>query len=73
MKQFVFLYLAILFTFFNTDIIILSSILNELQTNFTLVLLDYFLPTGQLQDIDIHINPHYKIIINYAVSNIPSL
>lgn len=67
MKQFIalyFFYLLILFTFFYTDISTVSSILNEIQTNITLVLLDYFLSPGQLQGINIHINPHYKIIIN---------
>ena len=73
MKQFItlyFLYLGILFTFFYTDIFILSSILNEVQTDLTLLLLDYFLPPGQLQGINIHINPHYKIIINQACNGI---
>ena len=43
-----------------------STYLNEVQTTLTLVLLNQFLDPGQLQGIDIWINPHYKIIINQA-------
>lgn len=44
----------------------MSTYLNEAQTTLTLVLLNLFLDQGQLQGIDIWINPHYKIIINQA-------
>lgn len=43
-----------------------STYLNEAQTILTLTLLHPFLDPGQLQGIDIWINPHYKIIINKA-------
>ena len=69
MKQFVtlyFLYLALLFTLFYTDISIVSTLVNEEQTKLTLFFLTLFLEPGQLQGIDIWINPHYKIIINQA-------
>ncbi len=69
MKQFVtlyFLYLLLLFTLFYTDISIASTLINEGQTKLTLFFLALFLEPGQLQGIDIWINPHYKIIINQA-------
>jgi len=69
MKRFValyFLYLAGLFVFFYAQSSSLSVALNTKQTEFTLFLLDKFLSPGQLQGIDIMINPHYKIIINQA-------
>ena len=69
MKQFVtlyFLYLALLFTFFYADISVVSTLMNEGQTKLTLFFLTLFLEPGQLQGIDIWINPHYKIIINQA-------
>jgi len=69
MKQFVtlyFLYLALLFTLFYTDISVVATLINEGQTKLTLFFLILFLEPGQLQGIDIWINPHYKIIINQA-------
>ena len=69
MKRFValyFLFLALLFTFFYADTSVVSTFLNETQTKLTLFFLDTFLEVGQLQGIDIWINPHYKIIINQA-------
>jgi len=69
MKQFIalyFLYLALLFTLFYTDISTVAVFINEGQTKLTLFLLALFLEPGQLQGIDIWINPHYKIIINQA-------
>lgn len=69
MKRFIglyFLFLAILFTFFYADTNVFSTYLNEAQTTLTLILLNLFLEPGQLQGIDIWINPNYKIIINQA-------
>jgi exosortase/archaeosortase family protein len=73
MKQFIalyFLFLLILFTLFYADTSIVSTILNNTQTKLTLFLLNIFLDPGQLQGIDIWINPHYKIIINQACNGI---
>jgi len=73
MKRFIalyFLFLAILFTFFYANTSIVSTFLNEGQTKLTLFFLDMFLSTGQLQGIDIWINPHYKIIIDQACNGI---
>ena len=44
--------------------------MNEKQTKLTLFFLNIFLPSEQLQGIDIWINPHYKIIINHACNGI---
>ena len=69
MKRFIalyFLFLVILFTLFYADSNALSTFLNEAQTTLTLALLNLFLDQGQLQGIDIWINPDYKIIINQA-------
>lgn len=69
MKRFValyFLFLVLLFTFFYADTSVVSTFLNETQTKLTLFFLDIFLEVGQIQGIDIWINPHYKIIINQA-------
>jgi exosortase/archaeosortase family protein len=73
MKQFIalyFLFLLILFTLLYADTSIVSTILNNTQTKLTLFLLNIFLDPGQLQGIDIWINPHYKIIINQACNGI---
>jgi len=73
MKRFItlyFLYLALLFTLFYTDISIVSTLINEAQTKLTLFFLTLFLEPGQLQGIDIWINSHYKIIINQACNGI---
>ena len=61
-----FLFLAILFTLFYADTSVLSTNLNDVQTAFTLLMLNLFLEPSQLQGIDIWINPHYKIIINQS-------
>jgi len=69
MKKFIalyFLFLALLFTLFYADTSIISSALNDGQTKLTLYFLKLFLEPGQLQGIDIWINPHYRIIINQA-------
>ncbi len=69
MKKFIayyFLFLALLFTFFYADTSVISSMLNETQTQLTLYGLDLFLEPGQLRGIDIWINLHYRIIINQA-------
>ncbi|MFT7824430.1 MAG: exosortase/archaeosortase family protein [Sulfurimonas sp.] len=69
MKRFIALYffsLALLFTLFYADTSAVSGILNHIQTELTLWGLEQFLEPGQLQGIDIVINPHYKIVINQA-------
>jgi len=73
MKKFValyFLFLALLFTFFYADTSVISTTLNQEQTQLTLFALNLFLRPEQLQGIDIMINPHYKIIINQACNGI---
>ncbi len=69
MKKFIalyFLFLTLLFTFFYADTSVVSNTINDGQTKLTLYFLKLFLEPGQLQGIDIWINPHYKIIINQA-------
>ena len=69
MKKFIalyFLFLALLFTFFYADTSVVSNTINDGQTKLTLYFLKLFLEPGQLQGIDIWINPHYRIIINQA-------
>jgi len=73
MKRFValyFLFLALLFILFYLPTSSFSLYLNQLQTTLTLALLDLFLKPGQLQGIDIMINPYYKIIINQACNGV---
>jgi len=73
MKRFValyFLFLALLFVFLYLPTSPVSLYLNQLQTDRTLYLLGLFLEPGQLQGIDIMINPHYKIIINQACNGL---
>ena len=73
MKRFAalyFLYLALFFVLFYAVSSPLSTLVNEGQTRLTLFFLDLFLAPGQLQGIDIWINPHYKIIINRACNGI---
>jgi len=69
MKKFIalyFLFLALLFTLFYADTSVVSNTINDGQTKLTLYFLKLFLEPGQLQGIDIWINPHYRIIINQA-------
>jgi exosortase/archaeosortase family protein len=69
MKRFIalyFLFLALLFTLFYANTSIISTLINDGQTKLTLTFLKLFLKPGQLQGIDIWIDPHYKIIINQA-------
>ncbi len=69
MKKFIalyFLFLALLFTLFYADTSVISHTINDGQTKLTLYFLKLFLEPGQLQGIDIWINPHYRIIINQA-------
>lgn len=69
MKRFTalyFLYLMILFTLFYAETSLLSSLMNEGQTNLTLFFLNILLAPEQLEGIDIWITPQYKIIINKA-------
>lgn len=73
MKRFIalyFLYLMILFTLFYADTSLLSNKVNEEQTKLTIFFLKIFLTPGQLQGVDIWINPHYKIIINHACNGL---
>jgi len=73
MKRFValyFLFLALLFVFLYLPTSPLSLFLNRMQGDLTLYLLGLFLEPGQLQGIDIMINPHYKIIINQACNGL---
>ena len=73
MKQFValyFLFLALLFVFLYLPTSSVSLFLNQIQTDLTLRLLNFFLEPGQLQGIDIMINPNYKIIINQACNGL---
>ncbi|EIF50936.1 exosortase/archaeosortase family protein [Sulfurovum sp. AR] len=73
MKRFVslyFLYLIVLFILFYNETSILSTFINEVQTKLTLFFLEIFLQPGQLQGIDIWINPQYKIIINHTCNGI---
>ncbi len=77
MKQFIvryFLFLAVLFVFFYAPTSVVSACVNDGQSNLTLYLLEFFLKPGQLQGIDIWINPHYKIVINQSCNGmIPTL
>lgn len=69
MKKFVLLYLlalALLFVLFYADTSILSRVLNDTQSALTLMMIEPFLKTGQLQGTDIIISPYYKIIITQA-------
>jgi len=69
MKRFVKLYLfylLLLFGLLYMPVTPLALWLNHLQSSLTLTGLAYFLTPGQLQGIDIIINPHYRIIINQA-------
>ena len=73
MKKFIalyFLFLALLFTLFYANTSVVSSMLNTGQTKLTLYFLNLILEPGQLQGIDIWVNPHYKIIINQACNGI---
>lgn len=73
MKRFVvlyFLFLAVLFVFLYLPISPAALFLNRIQTDLTLSLLNRFLVPGQLQGIDIMINPHYKIVITQACNGL---
>ncbi|MCD6653308.1 MAG: archaeosortase/exosortase family protein [Sulfurovum sp.] len=69
MNRFVVLYfffLVLLFVFLYAPTTEISVKFNEIQTQFTLFLLEWFLQPQQLQGIDIWINPQYKIVITQA-------
>jgi len=69
MKRFVLGYLAwmmILFWIFSVVASDMAQALNAVQTQLTLALIAPFLHTGQLQGINIWINPNYWIIITDA-------
>lgn len=63
---FYFLFLVGLFAVLYADTNLFSASINEAQTSLTLFMLHFFLEPGQLNGIDIWINPHYKIIIDQA-------
>jgi exosortase/archaeosortase family protein len=68
-KKFVVLYFFYLATLFITLYLPtnpISILLNQLQTDLTLYGIEPFLKPNQLIDVDIWINPHYKIIITQA-------
>lgn len=69
MKRFAYLYLAflpLLFALLYWDLSPVAEFLNHYQTKLTLYFLDLGLAKGQLNGIDILVNPHYKIIITKA-------
>ena len=69
MKRFIalyFLFLVILFVLFYAQTSVLSTYINEGQTQLTIFFLEFFLKPEQLKGIDIWINPHYKIYISKA-------
>ena len=69
MKQFSYRYLALLpllFVLFYWELSPVAEFLNHYQTKLTLYFLEWGLKEGQLQGIDIMVNPHYKIIITKA-------
>ena len=69
MKQFSYRYLALLpllFALFYWELSPVAEFLNHYQTKLTLYFLEWGLKEGQLQGIDIMVNPHYKIIITKA-------
>jgi len=73
MKQFIalyFLFLVLLFVLFYAPTSAVSTVLNEGQTNLTLMMLELFLKPHQLQGVDIWINPQYKIIITQACNGV---
>ncbi len=55
---------------FYADTPLLSKLVNESQTKLTIFFLKIFLTPGQLQGVDIWINPQYKIIINQACNGL---
>ena len=73
MKQFIalyFLFLVLLFVLFYVPTSAVSTVLNDGQTNLTLMMLEFFLKPHQLQGVDIWISPQYKIIITQACNGV---
>ena len=69
MKQFSYRYMALLpllFVLLYWELSPVAEFLNHYQTKVTLYFLEWGLKEGQLQGIDIMVNPHYKIIITKA-------
>ena len=69
MKQFGYRYVAmlpLLFALFYWELSPMAEFLNHYQTKLTLYFLELGLKEGQLQGIDIMVNPHYKIIVTKA-------
>jgi len=58
--------LPLLFALFYWDVSPVAEFINHYQTKLTLYFLELGLKEGQLQGIDILVNPHYKIIITKA-------
>ena len=69
MKKFAYVYLALLPLLFGLlywDLSPVAEFVNHYQTKLTLYFLEIGLEKGQLQGIDIWINPHYKVIVTKA-------
>ena len=69
MKEFGYRYMALLpllFALFYWELSPVAEFVNHYQTKMTLYFLEWGLEEGQLQGIDIMVNPHYKIIITKA-------
>jgi exosortase/archaeosortase family protein len=76
MKRFItlyFLFLGILFLVFISPLFDFSLALNYFQTEFTLVVLDYFLDENQRIGSDIWIDSGYKIVITNACNGLMPL
>jgi len=69
MKRFGYRYMALvplLFALFYWELSPVAEFVNHIQTKLTLYFLGIGLGEGQLQGIDIWINPHYKVIVTKA-------
>ena len=69
MKEFGYRYMALLpllFALFYWELSPVAEFVNHYQTKMTLYFLEQGLREGQLQGIDVMVNPHYKIIITKA-------
>ena len=69
MKTFTLYYLLLLpllFGIFYWDLSPVAVLINTYQSKITLYTLSMGLPEGQLQGVDIMINPHYKVVVTKA-------
>jgi exosortase/archaeosortase family protein len=76
MKRFIalyFLYLGILYILFYLPNSPLAGLINEVQTEFTLLFLEVFLEPTQLEGRDILVNSQYKILITDACNGLIAL